>query len=228
MSSLIDSNWFYTSTMHTISTPLQKLATSPTTTPAQSALFSSMLQSLMPGEQELNWVPLQQTVTEAPQFWSAVAPSYSPVTPLQQPVKNVPSPNLGFQATSLLQLEANLAGKLSGTAKDFIVAGQKYDLNPHFLAAIAMHETGNGTSRAIQEKNNVAGMMGRNGLRSYATMQESIDAMASNLRRNYLNQGLTSISQIGAKYAPVGASNDPTGLNNHWVTGVTKKLNSFT
>ena len=233
MSSVIDSNWFYLSTMQSISQPLQELSTKGATTPAQSMLFSSMLNSMMNPNENLNWVPLQSDTPSKslPQFWSSVAPEMnnSIMSSLNSSIGlNNTSSQLSFQPTSLLQLEQKLGGKLAGTAKDFIAAGQKFDLNPLFLASIAMHETGNGTSRAIREKNNVAGMMGPNGLRTYATMQESIEAMASNLRRNYLNKGLTTISEIGNKYAPVGASNDPTGLNNHWVSGVTKKLNSFT
>lgn len=214
--------------MQSISKPLQDLAKSTSTAPGESVLFSSMLQSIMNQDADLNWVPLESQTQTLPQFWSSLGPiSTDSIINEALPASGSQISNLTFQPTSLLALEEKLGGKLSGTAKDFISAGQKFDLNPLFLASIAMHETGNGTSKAIHEKNNVAGMMGKNGLRSYSTMQESIEAMASNLRRNYLNQGLTSVSQIGAKYAPVGASNDPTGLNNHWVTGVTKKLNSF-
>lgn len=216
--------------MQSISQPLQKLSTKNTTSPAQSMLFSSMLNSIMNPNESLNWVPLQTETQPSPQFWSSVGPEMtrSMVNNLNVPsMAGSANAQLSFQPASLLQLEQKLDGKLVGTAKDFIEAGQKFDLNPLFLASIAMHETGNGTSKAIREKNNVAGMMGPNGLRSYATMQDSIEAMASNLRRNYLNQGLTTITQIGNKYAPVGASNDPTGLNNHWVSGVTKKLHSF-
>ncbi|MBW9235637.1 glucosaminidase domain-containing protein, partial [Leptospira santarosai] len=82
---------------------------------------------------------------------------------------------------------------------------------PGLLSAIAIHETGNGSSRAINNKNNVAGMMGKNGLRSYESVEESIFDMARNLRKNYLNQGIDTIAKIGAKYAPIGAGNDPTG-----------------
>lgn len=230
MTSLIDSNWFYLKTMQTLSQPQAVTSQSPTD-PAKSMLFSSMLESVMNGSPTMNWVPTSQALPAQTSliFWSSVGPETSQVQQIvQQTLTGTKATDqLSFRPVSLLEMEKHLSGKLSGTAKDFITAGQKYNLNPLFLAAIAQHETGNGTSRAILEKNNVAGMMGRNGLRTYNTLQESIDAMASNLRRNYLNQGLTTISQIGAKYAPVGASNDPTGLNNHWVKGVTKKLNAF-
>lgn len=136
--------------------------------------------------------------------------------------------DLSFKPIQFLKLENTLGGKLSGTSAHFINAGKKYDLDPNLLSAIAIHETGNGTSRAANEKNNIAGMMGKNGLRSYDSVEESIFDMARNLRQNYLNQGKTTVAAIGAKYAPVGAGNDPTGLNNHWVTGVNRQLNKLT
>ena len=136
--------------------------------------------------------------------------------------------DLNFKPIQFIKLENTLAGKLTGTATHFINAGKKYDIDPNLLSAIAIHETGNGSSKAAHEKNNIAGMMGRNGLRSYDSVEESIFDMARNLRQNYLNQGKTTVAEIGAKYAPVGAANDPTGLNNHWTTGVSHQLNKLT
>jgi hypothetical protein len=127
----------------------------------------------------------------------------------------------GYQLINPDKINQVLDGKLKGMGEAIVQAGQKHNIDPVLLTAIAQHETGNGTSRAATEKNNVAGMMGRNGLKSYASVEESIMDMARNLSKNYLGEGLSSISQIGAKYAPVGATNDPTKLNNHWVTGVT-------
>lgn len=85
-----------------------------------------------------------------------------------------------------------------------------------------MHETGNGTSSAANSKFNVGGMMGKNGLMKFGSIAEGIDAMASNLKRLYYDKGLTTIEQIQRKYAPVGAANDPNGLNKNWISGVSK------
>ncbi|GAA0382731.1 glucosaminidase domain-containing protein [Paenibacillus motobuensis] len=120
-----------------------------------------------------------------------------------------------------------LSGVLKGQGDAFVQAGKKYGIDPALLAAIAIHETGNGTSNAAKNKNNVGGMMGKNGLMSFSSIQEGIDKMASNLKRNYFDQGLTSIAQIQRKYAPVGAANDPTNLNKNWISGVTKYYNMF-
>lgn len=105
--------------------------------------------------------------------------------------------------------------------------GKKYGIDPALLAAIAVHETGNGSSSAVKNKNNVGGMMGKNGLMSFSSIEEGIDRMASNLKRNYIDKGLTTIPQIQKKYAPNGAANDPNGLNNYWVSGVTKYYKMF-
>ena len=136
--------------------------------------------------------------------------------------------DLRFQPISADKLNQELDGKLKGMGEVFIQAGKVFNVDPALLAAIAQHETGNGNSRAAAEKNNIAGMMGINGLKSYASVEESIMDMARNISKNYLGQGLSTIAKIGAKYAPIGAANDPTGLNNHWVTGVNRFFNRLT
>lgn len=145
-------------------------------------------------------------------------------------ITDMPTQNESFRFSNISadKLNQELDGKLKGMGEVFIRAGNYYNVNPALLAAIAQHETGNGTSRAAMEKNNIAGMMGINGLKSYASVEESIMDMARNISKNYIGEGLTTIAKIGAKYAPIGAANDPTGLNNYWVTGVTKYFNKLT
>ncbi|MFB7817429.1 glucosaminidase domain-containing protein [Paenibacillus chitinolyticus] len=116
---------------------------------------------------------------------------------------------------------------MAGTGSAFYEAGRKYGIDPAFLAAVAMHETGNGASNAVKSKNNVGGMMGKNGLMSFGSVQEGIDAMARNLKKNYFDQGLNTVESIQKKYAPIGAANDPTSLNKNWVNGVTKYYSGF-
>jgi Protein of unknown function (DUF719). len=69
--------------------------------------------------------------------------------------------------------------------------------------------------------------MGSNGLMTFDSIDAGIESMIRNLSRNYISQGLTTIEQISKKYAPVGASNDPSGLNKNWVNGVTKIYNQL-
>ncbi|MFZ7944686.1 glucosaminidase domain-containing protein [Neobacillus sp. 19] len=136
--------------------------------------------------------------------------------------------SLPFDDVHSTAMDAQLNGALKNKGNIFVEAGKKYQINPALLAAISIHETGNGSSNAANYKHNVAGMMGKNGLKTYASVEESIFDMARNLRKNYLNEGKTTIAQIGAKYAPIGADNDPNQLNNHWVTGVQHYFDQLT
>ncbi|MCM3693267.1 glucosaminidase domain-containing protein [Neobacillus niacini] len=149
------------------------------------------------------------------------------VTPSENGSTPMTGSSLKSTATTVIELNGQLKGALNNMGEVFVAAGQKYQINPALLASIAIHETGNGTSNAAKYKHNIAGMMGKNGLKTYESVPESIFDMARNLRQNYLDKGKTTISLIGAKYAPVGAANDPTNLNNHWVNGVQRNFNNF-
>ncbi|MEC0238222.1 M23 family metallopeptidase [Paenibacillus kribbensis] len=121
------------------------------------------------------------------------------------------------------------AGVFTGKEDVFIQAAKNNGIDPVLLMAIAMHETGHGTSPAVKNKNNPGGLMNPDGsgLFSYSTLDEGINAMASNLNRLYISQGLITIEQIGNKYAPVGADNDPNNLNANWIPGITRMANSL-
>lgn len=205
-----------------------------------STFFAMLMNAMMESMEQTNTGVTLQTgaqvslPTLTTPLTAPPANSYNPVIsipPLN--TKEVPTAardtsDLKFKPPQFIKLDNTLEGKLSGMAAHFINAGKKYDLDPNLLSAIAIHETGNGSSRAVNDKNNVAGMMGKNGLRSYASIEDSIFDMARNLRQNYLNQGKDTIAKIGAKYAPVGAANDPTGLNNHWTKGVSNQYSKLT
>ena len=256
MTSPISSNWFYYTTMASLAQATSAAgqsgnsANSLSSSGNDSSMFMMLLSSMMQGgEMDPSMMAALNPAASSnnSQMMAQLNNSYKPIfvalpgaavsvaatpasaaeTAVQLAVPNLKT-DLSFKPIQFLKLENTLGGKLSGTSAHFINAGKKYDLDPNFLSAIAIHETGNGSSRAVNEKNNVAGMMGKNGLRSYDSLEESIFDMARNLRQNYLNQGKTTIAEIGAKYAPVGAGNDPTGLNNHWVTGVNRQLNKLT
>lgn len=184
-------------------------------------LFTSVLNELMQKELPISSTPtIQSFVDHLPSSNLSFANEIQNTGLLNNSFStNEP---LRFQSISSEKINQILDGKLKGMGDAFVSAGQKYNVNPALLTAIAQHETGNGTSKAAYVKNNVAGMMGKYGLKSYSSIEESIMDMARNLSKNYLGIGLTSISKIAGKYAPIGADNDPTGLNNHWVNGVSK------
>lgn len=187
----------------------------------ENMAFSDMLNSLMAGSDTSDSADTTNTALSSmlpmPSSlpFSQIPPFFTTPTDISAGVN--PAVSQGNSADRLNQI---LNGKLKGAGDLFVAAGQQYNVNPALLAAISMHETGNGTSRAAYERNNVAGVMGANGLRNYSSVAESILDMARNLRQNYLDEGKQTIAEIGAKYAPIGAENDPTHLNNDWVNGV--------
>lgn len=116
----------------------------------------------------------------------------------------------------------NLKGKFNGKAEYLYNTSKNYNVNPMLVAAICYHETGNGSSEMCVKRNNPGGITTNNGFAKYQTLENGIDAMCRLLKENYIDEGLTDISSIGKKYCPIGASNDPSGLNKYWIPLVTK------
>lgn len=90
--------------------------------------------------------------------------------------------------------------------------------------AISKWETGNYTSYAFKSLNNVGGMMCKDGLITYSSLNEGIEAFLTNLKKNYFEIGLNTLEKIQPKYCPIGAANDPNNLNQYWLSGTKKKL----
>lgn len=123
----------------------------------------------------------------------------------------------------LATLNSSLGGVLGGKANLFVEAGQRWGVDPLLLMAIAQFETGNGTSDMARNMNNIGGTTVPGGAYAkYPNVAASIDAMARNLKENYLNQGLVTIEQIASKYAEVGAANDPNRTNAEWPGAVSR------
>lgn len=103
------------------------------------------------------------------------------------------------------KLDRSLSSNLSGYGHAFAKHSIEYGVDPYLAVAITLHETGCkwNCSNLVASCNNVGGMKG-SGCGSYAsfnTLEEGIEAMISNLSRNYINQGLTTPETIGTKYA---------------------------
>jgi len=134
-------------------------------------------------------------------------------------------------------VQGGLSNKLPEPLKpfggSFEAAGAKHGVDPNILAAIAMHETGNGTSSAFRNKNNAMGVSNEKGPVQMGSVPESIEKMARLLGQG-INEGkgpyagVKSINDIGRIYAPQGAGNDPTNLNQYWTNGVTSNLQKLT
>lgn len=102
------------------------------------------------------------------------------------------------------QLDAKLKNRLKGCGQHFIDAQEEYGVNAEFLAAIAIHESGNGSSTAARRKNNFFGLMGSRGQLSFATPRECIMTAAKNISKPngyYFARGNYTISRIGRRWA---------------------------
>ena len=106
-------------------------------------------------------------------------------------------------------------------------AAQDYGVDWRLAVAISMHETGKYTSIAFNELNNVGGNFRNGSLMVFEDLDKGIDFFVSNLKNNYIDMGLDTIELIQPKYCPIGAANDPKGLNKYWVSGVTKYYNEL-
>lgn len=110
------------------------------------------------------------------------------------------------------------------------LVGKEYGLTDEqsFMAvAISKHETGNYTSSAFKNQNNLGGIFRNGQLATFGTLEEGINEFVSLLKNSYFDKGLNTIEKIGNVYCPVGASNDPTGVNVYWIPAVTKYYNEL-
>lgn len=142
---------------------------------------------------------------------------------------NVSSSKGGVTAS---QLDNALGGVLKGHGADYIKYAQQYGVDPALAAAISISETGHGTSYAARVQNNPGGIMDWNNnwktVKQFSSLEEGIKYQVKNLYDTYISKGLTSISAIGNKYAPIGAANDPNNLNKNWIPTVTEYYNKIT
>ncbi|MEY8445510.1 peptidoglycan amidohydrolase family protein [Enterococcus ratti] len=106
----------------------------------------------------------------------------------------------------------------SDKADKILIEAQKNGISPVIFAAIMIHESAWGTSKGIIEKNNPAGLMAEQGLITYNTLDEGIEATGRTLKNLIIKQQLLTIEKLGTYYCPVDAENDPMGFNHYWVS----------
>lgn len=91
---------------------------------------------------------------------------------------------------------ADMVSELRPTINE---AAVRNGVDPVLMEAIIRHESGNATSHAARTKNNLAGIMGRRGQRTYASKEECIRHLGSILAK-YKAKGRTTVAQIGRVY----------------------------
>lgn len=103
------------------------------------------------------------------------------------------------------QLNKKFDGNLKDTGKYFIEAQEEYGINAEFLAAIAIHESANGTSKAALKKNNFFGLMSKMGRQmNFSSPENCIKYAANNITKDngyYYARGRYTIKRIGQRYA---------------------------
>lgn len=141
------------------------------------------------------------------------------------PVPIAPVAGVGPTALNAAALPAPLQ-PYAGAFQEY---GAKYGVDPKVLAAIAMHETGNGTSSAFRNKNNAMGVSNSNGPISMPSVEASIEKMAKLLGSQSSGpyRNASTVPEIAGIYAPIGAGNDPGGLNRHWTARVSRNIQAL-
>ncbi|EAG3410080.1 peptidoglycan DD-metalloendopeptidase family protein [Listeria seeligeri] len=119
------------------------------------------------------------------------------------------------------------AGVLSDKGDTFLEIAAKQGIDPVLFAAISFNETAWGTSNAVISRNNPGGLMDSNGLMTFSTLDEGLEAMGLTLHNRIVVDGLDTIEKLGAVYCPVGAANDPTGMNARWIPTVHSIVNKL-
>lgn len=136
----------------------------------------------------------------------------------------LPLEQKGATNTLTIPKGSKIGKPIQNLKSSFEKAGAKYNVDPAFLMAIAIMETGHGKSSAFRNKRNAMGVTDGDIVRTFPTVQASINHMAKTLANpNGPYKGLTTVDEIATEYSPVGADNDVNGTNSQWPK-IVKKL----
>jgi hypothetical protein len=120
-------------------------------------------------------------------------------------------------AAGIDALLARAGSPMAGEGATFVAEGLAAGVDPRTLVAIAAHETLLETYGPAQAIRNPFGL--GPGWR-FDSERAAIARAARTLAAYYLPEGRVTLEAIGAKWAPIGAANDPAGLNASWTAGV--------
>jgi hypothetical protein len=106
---------------------------------------------------------------------------------------------------------------LVGLGAVFVREGERNGIDPRALVAIAMHESVLGTAGSGAGIHNAFGW---GPAIRFTSWEANIATVARGLAQGYLARGRDTIAAIQPVWAPLGAANDPAGLNSAWTEAV--------
>jgi hypothetical protein len=106
---------------------------------------------------------------------------------------------------------------LVGLGSLFAAEGTRNRIDPRALVAIAYHESVLGTAGSGAGIHNAFGW---GPAIPFASWQDNIATVARGLATGYVAKGRDTLAEIAPIWAPVGAANDPLGLNANWLAAV--------
>lgn len=126
-------------------------------------------------------------------------------------------------------LNKKLDGVMKGMGQTFLDLQEKYGINAAFLVSLANAESNHGKSNFAVNKNNVTSIYDSKNkqFRNFDTVADCLEYTAKLLKNNYVGEGLKTIAQIHQKYCPIGADNDPTGMNRNWGPTIAQLVTSI-
>jgi hypothetical protein len=140
---------------------------------------------------------------------STTSRSTQPPDPIEVERANPSDAELVAQIRSYLNKKSS---PLAAKAEQLVSISKRNGVDPRLMVAISGGESSFGKNNFRQ--NNAWGWMTSE---TFETWEEAIDTVSKGLKKGYIDEGRTSIEAIQKKYCPVGASNDPSGLNVNWL-----------
>ncbi len=117
--------------------------------------------------------------------------------------------------------------ELTQYTQQFLNIQTKYHVNAIFAAAVAVQETGGGTTgNATNDSNNWYNIKGKNTTwAQYGSVEECIDAFGRLINKDYFSENRITVSSIGKAYCP-NTDADPTAAET-WTRSIVAQMTYF-
>jgi hypothetical protein len=139
------------------------------------------------------------------------------------------SPDRDALVAQIRDLFVRRGSPMADSVEALVDTAQRHGIDPRIMVAIAGQESEFGTTNPESLRNNPFGFFWNGDSNSpFDSWEEGYERVATRLSEMINDQGFTSVFELGEGdpnvandgYCEVGASNDPTGLNDGWIGGV--------